>query len=316
MAGKGSGGSSGHGGGGGSGQGNGSSSGQSNGSDNGTATNNGQAGNNDQNWLKRTDEQVGGGYKNEPQPDGKPPEGFNPGEVTHSDNGVHFEQSYSNGTVGFENDASAYAENGTAFAGFESEVFAGPVSSNTSGYARGDAHFEGFDSVSSVLAGEAKVQLGAEAQVKQEYTLDAGPVDVSVSGNARVAAGFNHTTTEKTQIGLEATVGAEAKVGTGGNEVTVGVSKGFGVGGEIIHGEDSDGDGKAEFGLSLKLAFVVGGSIGFKFEPEAVLDGAKDLLGLGEKSPKERLCACTEQFESVLEMKQSNEAYDRLQSLL
>jgi hypothetical protein len=303
MAGRGSGGSSGHGGGGGSGHGNGSSSGNNNGSDNGTATNNGQAGNNDQNWLERTDEQVGGGYKNEPQPDGKPPEGFNPGEVTHSDNGVHFEQSYSNGTVGFENDASAYAENGTAFAGFESEVFAGPVSSNTSGYARADANFDG------------KVQLGAEVQVKQEISVDAGAADVSISANARAAAGVTFSP-EKTQIGIEATVGAEAKVGGGGNEVTVGVSEGWGIGGEVIHGEDSDGDGKFEVGASFKLAFFAGGSVGFKFEPEAVLDGAKDLLGLGEKSPAERLSTCIEHFESVLEMKQANEAYDRLQSLL
>jgi hypothetical protein len=306
-----SGGSSGNSGGSSSGQsngsnsGNGNNSGSNNGSDNGTSTNNGQTGTNEPNVV------LGGNYKNEPEPDGKPPEGYHR-EVTYSDNGVHSRESYSNGDVSLESNASAYAENGTAHAGFEAEVAYGSVSSTSSAYVQADAH---FDDINSILAGNGKVQLGAEAQAKQEVSVDLGGADLSVNANARAAAGAT-LSRGKTQIGAEIGVGAEAKLGTGGNELTLGVGAGIGGGAEIIHGEDSDGDGQEEIGFSLSLKGGLGFNIGFKFEPEAVWNGAKDLLGLGEKSPEERLCGCIEQFEAVLEMKQANEAYDRLQSLL
>lgn len=327
MAGRGSGGSSGSSGGSNSGHNNSNNSdnGNSNNSNNGNSSNSGssdrgdadisvnegQIGNNNPNMAQRVDEQVGGNYKNEPEPDGKPPEGYHR-EVTHSDNGVHARESYSNGNVSIENNASAYAENGTAHAGFESEVAYGSVSATSSGYVQADAH---FDDINSILAGEGKVQLGAEAQVKQEASVDLGSADLSVNANARAAAGVT-LSRGKTQIGAEASVGAEAKLGTGGNELTLGVGAGVGGGGEIIHGEDSDGDGQEEVGFSLSLKGGLGFNIGFKFEPEAIWNGAKDLLGLGEKSPEERLSGCIEQFEAMLEMKQANEAYDRLQSLL
>lgn len=168
---------------------------------------------------------------------------------------------------------------------------------------------------------DGKYQAGADAEVKIEGNVGL----VGLGANARANVGV-HAADGRYQAGAEASINSELKLGNSnetGNELTLGLGVGYGGGGEVIFGADADGDGQKEYGTSVSLKVVGGGSIGLRVEPEAVKNRIKELLGISEDKrevPKEEEThKCAEQIHelgSSLEMRRTKEAYARLQSVL
>lgn len=168
---------------------------------------------------------------------------------------------------------------------------------------------------------DGKYQAGADAEVKIEGNVGL----VGLGANARANVGV-HFADGRYQAGAEASINSELKLGNSnetGNEVTLGVGVGVGGGGDFIVGADADGDGQKEYGTSVSLKWGVGGSIGFRVEPEAVKNRMKELLGISEDKREvpreEETHKCAERIHelaSSLEMRRTKEAYARLQSVL
>lgn len=168
---------------------------------------------------------------------------------------------------------------------------------------------------------DGKYQVGADAEAKIEGNVGL----VGLGANARANVGV-HAADGRYQVGAEASINSEVKLGNSnetGNEFAVGVGAGVGGGGELIVGADADGDGQKEYGTSVSLKVIGGGSIGFRVEPEAVKNKIKDILGISkdkrEVPKEEETHKCAERIHelgSSLEMRRTKEAYARLQSVL
>lgn len=211
---------------------------------------------------------------------------------------------------GFSGDLYRRTGDGASEIGAKGEVYYGPAK-------------VGADSSAGVEHqwSNGKYQVGADAELKIEGNVGL----VGLGANARANAGV-HAADGRYQAGAEASINSELKLGNSnetGNELTLGVGAGFGGGGEVIFGADADRDGQKEYGTSVSLKVVGGGSIGFRVEPEAVKNRMKELLGISgderEVPKEEETHKCAERIHellSSLEMKRTKEAYARLQSVL
>lgn len=305
--------------------------------DNGTDSRNDQGNNDGQSSTEVNVTFEGGGYQPIEPPSAASPSQGSYSQTERSDSSVSHVEGYNDGNVGYETRVGASAENGSARAGAEAEVSAGPVSANASANVNADAVLT-EDRAQLGVGGEARVGLSDSTE-----TVNAGVVASANAGGT--------LSTGRTQIGAEAGVDAEASIGKGGNEF--GVSAGVGVGGgvEVVHGEDSDGDGKFEVGGSFGLMGGFGGGVNFRFEPETIaenvmggleklgstltkppsnptLPGRPDPLTGGalsgdnsngpSKSLEEggALKSYTANFESAIAMGNTQDAYTRLQEFL
>ena len=263
--------------------------------------------------AEKFDDVVGGGYYT-----GQPEVGqSNPTPGTYvlsesSDNGSLGVVGYSAGLTNAEARAASYAEDGTAYAGVGYGISAGPVSNNYDLYGRAD--FRVHDPV-NIYTGDGVIHIGAEAEGGTD--IDIGPVGINGSGQAGVGVNASR---ERTQFGADASVDANVTVGGGGNEISAGVGYGGSLGIDLVHGEDSDGDGRGEIGFSLDFKAGVGGNVGFRFEPETVAEEVRSWFGGNEPAKVSREASypfsCCDRFEAALEMPDTQAATARLQSLL
>lgn len=173
-------------------------------------------------------------------------------------------------------------------------------------------------------------EIGADAELKAE----AGNNVFGVSASASAGVGVDRSgLINEGEIGGGASIGADVAVRGGnaqknGNEVAVSVGAGFGVGGALIVGDDIDGDGQKEYGIEFGAKLGIGGAISLRFEPDAIVDRAKevtiDWFGLGKEqvhkvekeAPKADVGSFVDRLESALEMPRIKEASARLESLL
>lgn len=169
-----------------------------------------------------------------------------------------------------------------------------------------DAHFD-----------ERKVELGAGAEAGADYSVSEL---INLNASVGASAGFRGGD-GRLEAGADASVGVEASLGTSGNEVAVGVGYGVGAGVGLVLGEDSDGDGQREYGGSVNVKIGGGGEVGVRFELEAVLNRAREFLGIStEENPtfvRENPTFVRQMSnpEQSLGMRRLDEAFARLQSL-
>ncbi len=171
-----------------------------------------------------------------------------------------------------------------------------------------DGNPEAVLSASAVAhASPERLELGAGAEASVDI-YDSELVDVNASAGA--SAGI-HFSSGRTSVGADASAGGGVSLGDSSNQVAVGVGVGAGGGFEVIHGEDSDGDGQWEIGGSVNLKWGVGGSLSFRVEPEEMLARAREFMGL---SKRDSTPAGTPRLSDPIAMRRLDEAYARLQS--